>query len=436
MSQILKPKKGYKKVKGLFGKYEQIPVEWEITELQHHAELYVPMRDKPKKFDGDIPWLRIEDLDDKYASDSKSNQRVSLETIKEMKLRVYPIGTVLCSCSATIGVCAITTQKLTTNQTFIGITPNDSLDNQFLYYFLTTQKNYLNSVGSGSTILYISRAKFEKMKIILPPLKEQQKVATILSNIDNLITNTQKVIDQTNSIKNALMKKLLLRGIAHKKFKKISLGIYSQHIIIPEEWNADVLQKFSEHITKGATPTTYGFEWSKDPTDILFIRNECIKQNKFNLKGSLYITEKANDFLKRSQIISGDLLISITGEIGKTCIFPSNYVQANINQHIAKVRINSKQIHTIFVSYLLNTNYYVNYFNSINQGLTHPHLSLEQIQKTIIPIPPIQEQQKIASILSNIDFQITSQTQYKEKLEKLKKSLMQKLLTGQVRVAV
>jgi len=201
--------KKFKKIKWLYGKEIETPEEWKITELQHHAELYVPMRDKPKKFDGNIPWLRIEDLDEKYASDSKSNQRVSLETIKEMKLRVYPIGTVLCSCSATIGICAITTQKLTTNQTFIGITPNDSLDNQFLYYFLTTQKNYLNSVGSGSTILYISRKKFEKMKIVLPPLQEQQKIVTILSNVDSQIISQTQYKEKLERLKKSLMQKLL-----------------------------------------------------------------------------------------------------------------------------------------------------------------------------------------------------------------------------------
>ena len=206
----------FKKTKGLFGKEIEVPQEWNFVELQHYAELYVPMRDKPKKFDGNIPWLRIEDLEEKYANDSKSNQRVSLETIKEMKLRVYLIGTVLCSCSATIGVCAITTQKLTTNQTFIGITTNNLLHNHFFYYFLKTQKNYLNSVASGSTIPYISRKKFEKMRILLPPFSEQQKIASILSGIDASNYAQTQYKEKLERLKKSLMQKLLTGQIRIK----------------------------------------------------------------------------------------------------------------------------------------------------------------------------------------------------------------------------
>src|SRR5689334_5931386 len=127
-----KQKMTKKTLSGLF------PEDWTITNLGSISELFVPMRDKPKKFDGDIPWLRIEDLEGKFASDSKSNQRVTNEIVKAMNLRIYPVGTVLCSCSATIGVCAITTKKLITNQTFIGIYPKAELDKEFLYYFLST----------------------------------------------------------------------------------------------------------------------------------------------------------------------------------------------------------------------------------------------------------------------------------------------------------
>ena len=85
----------------------------------------VPMRDKPKDLTGPIPWCRIEDFDGKYLSKSKSGQGVDLKTIKEMNLKVYPVGTLLVSCSANLGFCAITTTELVTNQTFIGLFPDD-----------------------------------------------------------------------------------------------------------------------------------------------------------------------------------------------------------------------------------------------------------------------------------------------------------------------
>ena len=199
----------FKKVRWLFGKEIEIPEEWELTRLRDNCTMYVPMRDKPKKFDGNIPWLRIEDLDGKFVSDTKSDQYVSNETVKKMNLKIYPIGTVLCSCSATIGVCAITTEELITNQTFIGIYSNSRINNEFLYYYLNTQKNNLIKLGSGSTILYISRKKFEDFKIVLPSLPEQQKIASILSGVDAYIQKNQEYKKKLERLKKGLMQKLL-----------------------------------------------------------------------------------------------------------------------------------------------------------------------------------------------------------------------------------
>ena len=78
-----------------------MPIDWNIMKLRDVIkEFIVPMRDKPKNFSGSIPWCRIEDIEGKYLNDSKSCQYVNEETIKKMKLRIHPIGTVICSCSA------------------------------------------------------------------------------------------------------------------------------------------------------------------------------------------------------------------------------------------------------------------------------------------------------------------------------------------------
>ena len=201
--------KKFKKVKSLFGKSIKIPQEWDFTVFGKHCTMFVPMRDKPKLFDGNIPWLRIEDLDGKFVSDTKSNQYVSSKTVNEMKLRIYPVGTVLCSCSATIGVCAITEKELITNQTFIGIFPNSEINNEYLYYYLTTQKNNLIKIGSGSTILYISRKKFEQFPIPLPKIEEQEKIAFILSKLDYKLNHLKLKKSFLVTIKNGLLQKLL-----------------------------------------------------------------------------------------------------------------------------------------------------------------------------------------------------------------------------------
>ncbi len=171
----------------------------------------VPMRDKPKDLTGPIPWCRIEDFDGKYLSKSKSGQGVDLKTIKEMNLKVYPVGTLLVSCSANLGFCAITTTELVTNQTFIGLFPDDKkADISFLFYVMRRSSVKLNTLSSGTTISYLSREQFEKFKIPYPDLFEQKKLANYISKLDNKIDSVDKQITQTQIFKKGLLQQMFV----------------------------------------------------------------------------------------------------------------------------------------------------------------------------------------------------------------------------------
>ena len=188
-----------------------IPEEWDCVELIDVCEDFiVPMRDKPKVFKGDIPWCKIEDFNGKYLSTTQSNQFVDEETIRKMNLKVNPIDTVLCSCSAVIGVTAIVKKPLITNQTFIGLVPNSvKLDSSYLYYLLPTYKKRFENLSSGTTIVYISRKQFEQFQIILPAKTEQQKIAQILSSQDEKIEEIKNKLNKLKSLKASLMQDLL-----------------------------------------------------------------------------------------------------------------------------------------------------------------------------------------------------------------------------------
>ena len=93
------------------------------------------MRDKPKEFGGNIPWTRIEDIEGKYLNDSLSGQYVTEETINQMNLKIIPKDSLIVSSSATFGVVAVITQDLITNQTFIGLVPNDKETLDYWYAF-------------------------------------------------------------------------------------------------------------------------------------------------------------------------------------------------------------------------------------------------------------------------------------------------------------
>lgn len=197
---------------------------------------------------------------------------------------------------------------------------------------------------------------------------------------------------------------------------------------LPEGWRAARLEELSDFITKGATPTTYGFDWT--PAGQLFLRSECIAEEGFQLAGSQFISAEAHRALSRSSVQSGDLLITITGNVGRTAMVPDGIPQANINQHIARVRIASHQpIQPRFIEQVLRTKEYRRYFERIVTGLAYPQISLAQVRGTWVPLPPLGEQRKIAAILSSLDNAIESAQAVIDQLGVVKKAMMAELLT-------
>jgi len=186
--------------------------EWEEKILSEIiSNFIVPMRDKPKELDGEIPWCRIEDFVGKYLEKSKSNQGVSVDTVKMMNLKIFPINTLLVSCSANLGFCAIVKTPLITNQTFIGLVPNMALiDVEFLYYTMRLSARKLNTLSSGTTISYLSREQFEKFSISVPSILEQKKIAAFLSSIDDKIEKNKEQIRKTELWKKGLLQQMFI----------------------------------------------------------------------------------------------------------------------------------------------------------------------------------------------------------------------------------
>lgn len=193
-------------------------------------------------------------------------------------------------------------------------------------------------------------------------------------------------------------------------------------------WEKARLEELAEFITKGSTPTTYGFGWVTE--GVLFLRSECVSEKGFQLEGSQFISNEAHKALARSSIRGGDLLVTITGNVGRAAFFPEDLPEANINQHIARIRIADRErADPRFVLHVLGTQKYRRYFERIVTGLAYPQISLAQVRETLVPLPPLGEQRKIASILSSVDEAIEATQAVIDQLQVVKKAMMAELLT-------
>lgn len=186
-----------------------IPAEWDVLNLVAHTSMLTPMRDRPENLDGPIPWVRIEDFEGKYIESSKAGLGVSMKTVKEMNLKVYPVGTILCTSSCIMGKCAIVSRELVSNQRFIGIIPDRTTDKTYLYYLMTSNAERMNFLSTGALQANLSRSAFEHLKVQFPPYSEQQEIAAYLDDkcekIDELILKKQQYLTEIENYKKSLI---------------------------------------------------------------------------------------------------------------------------------------------------------------------------------------------------------------------------------------
>ena len=171
---------------------------------------------------------------------------------------------------------------------------------------------------------------------------------------------------------------------------------------LPSSWAWATLGMISQLVTKGTTPRGGNVAYSE--SGIGFLRAENIKGfEQLSLENLKYVDEKThNDFLKRSILQSGDILITIAGTLGRTAIVSTDDLPLNTNQAIAIVRpVSIELINIKYVVYALNAEYISKALLHQEVAMAIPNLSLKNISDCSIPIPPLQEQNRIVKFIEN-----------------------------------
>lgn len=287
---------------------------------------------------------------------------------------------------------------------------------------------YRFSQGLVDDTLSLKYQTFSKLKMILPPLPEQQKIAEILSTVDEQIENTDQLIEKTKELKKGLMQQLLTKGIGHTEFKETELGE------IPAEWEIQSINEISQFCSNGFVGTATPYYTDKEE-GTLYLQSNNIRENKFDLSKTVYINEEFTQKYKKARVETNDLLTVQSGHIGTTSVVPTAYDGVYCHALII-TRPKLDSIDPNYLAFYLNSKIGKQRLSKIFVGSTIKHINAKDFIKFTFPLPPLAEQQKIAEILSTVDEQIESYEEEKAKYQELKKGLMQQLLTGKIRVTV
>lgn len=312
------------------------------------------------------------------------------------------------------------------------------VDCDYLMQILSSEEfnSQKNLLAEGSTQEAVNNTKIKEIKFLLPKNpKEQTQIAIILSKIDETISQTERLITKYTRIKTGLMQDLLTKGIDENgnirseethEFKDSPLGR------IPKEWEVPKIDDIKEFITSGSRG--WAKYYSVEGNQFIRITNLKRKQIEIDKTEMKFVQLPGSAEGMRSKLQVGDLLISITADLGIIGIVPDDFGDAFINQHIALVRLNQADIYPDFIGYFLCSQQGQRMFNLLNDGGAKAGLNLKTVGNIPVIKPSKAEQILIVERIEAVNKTVREFEIQHSKLQSLKTGLMQDLLSGKVRV--
>jgi len=403
----------------------EIPQEWQSISIAEICKVIggsTPSTDTPEYWNGNIPWATPTDvtaLKSNYIG--KTAQYITREGLKNSGTNLLPIGSVLITSRASIGYCAINTVPMATNQGFASLVCGLWAFNEFMLYLMLAHKSILERLADGSTFGEVSKKSIRNLKIALPTLSEQRKIAAILSTVDDNIQKTQQIIEKTEELKRGLMQQLLTHGIGHTKFKQTEIGE------IPEEWEIKSVAELCHKPQYGYTASAVA-----EPIGARFLRITDIQNGEVDWTGVPYCGCPEEQVINY-KLQPGDILFARTGATtGKSYLIKDCPI-AIFGSYLIRVKTKAN-VDPRFLFIFFNSFSYWKQVSQALSGSAQGGVNASLLSTLKVPTPQLDEQNKIADVIAGLDSRIRTEKLRQTALGQLKKGLMQVLLTGKVRV--
>ncbi|MBP2658565.1 MAG: restriction modification system specificity protein [Firmicutes bacterium] len=316
----------------------------------------------------------------------------------------------------------------------------ESLNAKYVRYFLSSEagQRYLESVCyTGSTNqIELSKRYLSRLSLPCASRPEQKAIAGILSKVDEAIEAVESSIKSSDRLKKSLMQNLLTGKLKPDCIWRSEDEFYVDEKFgkVPEGWQIVKGSKITTRITKGQSPKWQGFDYQS--CGILFVTSENVQDGYIDISEPKYLPIEFHEKIKNSQLQNGDVLINIVGaSIGRCAVYDLNQL-ANTNQAVCVFRTNDDN-DSKFIAYYLQLEKTKRRLLGSQVETARANLSLGDFRKFKFIIPQTREEQLlIAKEIDEFISIIRSKRSKLQSLKTLKKSLMQNLLTGKVRVDV
>jgi type I restriction enzyme S subunit len=319
------------------------------------------------------------------------------------------------------------------------IRPGKDLHPSFLSYLFQseTARRYFLAKAAGLTRFGLNPRTIASFPIPLPPHNEQAAIASVLDAVETAVEHASTTIVKAERLQKGLMQQLLTGRLKPDGTPRPKSEFWADAKLglVPKGWMVEKGWKIAEKITKGQSPRWQGFDYTE--SGMLFVTSENVRDGFLDLSAPKFLPVEFNEKIKGSELRPGDVLINLVGaSIGRSCIFDSDIRPANVNQAVCVFRPRPGIV-SRYVAYYLRLHSTQNRLLSSQVETARSNLSLGDVRWLKFVLPREEdEQNEIAERLHQITRLVDAKKQKIAALQRLKKSLMQNLLTGRIRLPV
>ena len=369
-------------------------------------------------------WVRIADVTETYKYLRKTSQYLS--QIGELKSVCVNPGDLIMSICATIGKPVLVDMKACIHDGFVVFRNlQKEVDTEFLFYMLQQYGTKFAGMKQTGTQGNLNTNLVGSTAIPLPPFLEQRAIVGVLGVVDSAIEYADRVIAKTERLKRGLMQQLLTLGIGHTETKQTPIGT------IPKEWQVVKLKDAVKIDQESRDPSR-----EMPNKTFTYIDIESIEGGTGKIRSPKIILGKDAPSRARRVVHENDVIMSTVRPYLKAfAIVPKEYDDVICSTGFA-VLTSGNSVLPRFLLNVLFSNQTINQCNKMMVGGQYPALNQSQVSEIEISLPPLHEQQHISGILSTVDDKLELERAEKIRFERIKRGLMDLLLTGKIRIKV
>jgi len=416
-----------------------IPDDWTIETLGELGKWLsggTPSMSEKTYWDGSIPWVSPKDM--KVARLHDASDHVSEKALTN-GTRLAPQNALLMVVRGMILAhsfpVARAERALAFNQDIKALVVRDSIDSDYLLWWLQAHKSALLSITTESThgTRRLPSETLFAQKIALPSLSEQKSIAEVLSNADALIEILEQLIAKKRLLKKGVMQKLLTGRRRLRGFANATIGYKQTEVgVIPEDWAVTPMAElFTFQNGVNADKAAYG-KGIPFINVLEVITHSTLTETK--IPGRISLSPQASSAFR---VQTGDLLFNRTSEtqeeVGLASVYTDNR-EVVFGGFVIRARPRDGSLDPMFSSYALRSSAIRRQIVSRGQGAVRANIGQQELSKVQVFVPSLPEQEAIAAILSAMDAEIALLEAQLAKYRQLKQGMMQKLLTGRIRL--